>query len=117
MVYVHDVAQVRDGYAVQTNIVNRGSTRSVLLPILKSGNASTLSVVQGVKDMLPSIMKTVPPDLKVDLIDDQSIFVKASIEGVVTEATVAACLTATMILLSRCRFLHPSSLLAQSGKR
>jgi multidrug efflux pump subunit AcrB len=99
MVYVHDVAQVRDGYAVQTNIVNRGSTRSVLLPILKSGNASTLSVVQGVKDMLPSIMKTVPPDLKVDLIDDQSIFVKASIEGVVTEATVAACLTATMILL------------------
>jgi multidrug efflux pump subunit AcrB len=99
MVYVHDVAQVRDGSAPQTNIVNRGRTRSVLMTVLKSGGASTLSVVQGVKDMLPGIMKTVPPDIKVDLIDDQSIFVRASIQGVVTEAAVAACLTALMILL------------------
>jgi multidrug efflux pump subunit AcrB len=99
MVYVHDVAQVHDGYAVQTNIVNRGRTRSVLLTILKSGGASTLSVVQGVKDALPGILKTIPEDIKVDLIDDQSIFVRSSIQGVVTEAIVAACLTATMILL------------------
>jgi multidrug efflux pump subunit AcrB len=99
IVYVHDVAQVRDGSAPQTNIVNRGRTRSVLMTVLKSGGASTLSVVQGVKDMLPGIMKTIPEDIKVDLIDDQSIFVRASIQGVVTEAAVAACLTATMILL------------------
>jgi multidrug efflux pump subunit AcrB len=99
MVYVHDVAQVRDGFAVQTNLVNRGNGRSVLLTVLKSGAASTLDVVDSVKQMLPGVLKTLPEDVQINLIDDQSVFVRASIQGVVTEACIAACLTATMILL------------------
>ena len=99
VVYVRDVAQVRDGYAIQQNIVNQNGKRAVLLQINKSGTASTLDVVKRVRAALPRIQSTLPSVLKIDLIADQSIFVKASVQGVVREATIAACLTALMILL------------------
>src|SRR5579871_236909 len=99
MVYVRDVAQVHDGYAVQTNIVNKDGHRACLLTVLKSGNASTLSVVERVKALLPKIKATLPPGLEVELMADQSLFVRASVNGVVREAVIAAILTALMILL------------------
>jgi len=99
VVYVRDVAQVRDGYAIQQNIVNQNGKRAVLLQINKSGTASTLDVVKRVRAALPRIQSTLPSALKIDLIADQSVFVKASVQGVVREATIAACLTALMILL------------------
>ncbi len=99
VVYVRDVAQVRDGFAIQQNIVNQNGKRAVLLQINKSGTASTLDVVSRVRQALPRIMSTLPSALKIDLIADQSLFVKASVQGVVREATIAACLTALMILL------------------
>ncbi len=99
IVYVRDVAQVRDGFAIQQNIVNQNGKRAVLLQINKSGTASTLDVVNRVRAALPRILSTLPPALKIDLIADQSVFVKASVQGVVREATIAACLTALMILL------------------
>ncbi|HLK60529.1 MAG TPA: efflux RND transporter permease subunit [Chthonomonadaceae bacterium] len=99
MVYVRDVAQVHDGYAVQTNIVNRDGKRACLLTILKGGNASTLSVVERVKALLPKIKATLPADIDLQLMADQSLFVRASVNGVVREAVIAAILTAIMILL------------------
>ncbi len=98
-VYIRDVAQVRDGFQVQTNVVHAGGKRGVLLSILKQGNASTLDVVEAVKKALPEAQKQLPPDLKVDLLVDQSIFVRASVEGVIKEAAIAAGLTGLMILL------------------
>ncbi len=98
-VYIRDVAQVRDGYTVQTSMVRDNGTRSTLLTILRNGNASTLDVVARVKAALPKVMATLPPALKLNLLFDQSIFVKASINGVVREAVIAAVLTALMILL------------------
>ncbi len=99
MVYIRDVAHVRDGFAVQTNIVRNNGVRSALLTVLKSGDASTLSVVDRVKKTLPKIMTTLPPNMEVKPLFDQSIFVRNSIDGVVKEAIVAACLTAAMILI------------------
>ena len=99
MVYVRDVAQVHDGFAVQTNIVNIDGKRACLLTILKSGNASTLSVVDRVREVLPKIKSTLPPGLNVDILSDQSFFVRASINGVVREGVIAGLLTALMILL------------------
>jgi CzcA family heavy metal efflux pump len=99
MVYIRDVAQVHDGFAVQTNIVRQDGQRSSLLTILKSGGASTLDVVNRIKQVLPRIQSTLPPELDLKLLFDQSLFVRASLEGVVKEAVIAACLTATMILL------------------
>ena len=98
-VTIGDVAQVHDGNAVQTNIVTQNGRRSSLLTILKSGDASTLSVVDRVKQALPKIKATLPPALDLKLLFDQSVFVRASIEGVVREAMIAAVLTALMILL------------------
>ncbi len=98
-IYMKDVAQVRDGYSVQTNIVRTDGNRSALLTVLKHGSASTLSVVNGVKALLPRIAATLPPDLKITQLFDQSLFVRASVGGVVREATIAAALTALMILL------------------
>ncbi len=98
-IYIHDVAQVRNGFAVQTNIVRENGRRSSLLTILKSGSASTLEVVDRVKKMLPQIQATVPKELNLSFLFDQSIFVKASIQGVLTEGAIAACLTALMILI------------------
>jgi CzcA family heavy metal efflux pump len=98
-VYVQDVANVRDGFAPQTNIVRQDGHRGVLLSILKAGTASTISVVQGTRDLLPRIAQTLPPELKIQPLADQSVFVKAAISGVIREALIAACLTALMILL------------------
>lgn len=99
MVYIRDVAHVRDGSAVQQNIVRRDGRRSALLPILKNGAASTLDIVSRVRTALPKIQATLPESLKVSLLFDQSLFVRAAIKGVLLEATIAACLTAAMILI------------------
>ncbi|MEH1989300.1 efflux RND transporter permease subunit, partial [Nostoc sp.] len=99
VIYIRDVAQVHDGFAVQNNIVRRDGRRSSLLTILKSGSASTLDVVARVKERLPKIQATLPKELDLEILFDQSIFVKASIHGVLTEGLIAACLTAAMILL------------------
>ena len=98
-IYVRDVATVSDGFAPQTNIVRLNGERGSLITILKNGNASTLSVVQGVKDLLPQIRQEVPRDLKVEPLADQSIFVRGAISGVLREALIAACLTGMMILI------------------
>lgn len=98
-VYIRDVAQVHDGFAVQGNVVRQDGQRASLLSILKSGGASTLDVVSRIKGVLPRIQSTLPPELDLKLLFDQSLFVRASLEGVVKEAVLAACLTATMILL------------------
>jgi multidrug efflux pump subunit AcrB len=99
VIYIRDVAQVHDGFAVQNNIVRRDGRRSSLLTILKNGSASTLDVVARVKERLPKIQATLPKELDLEILFDQSIFVKASIQGVLTEGLIAACLTAAMILL------------------
>src|ERR1700758_5541103 len=98
-IYMKDVAWVRDGFPPQTNIVRVNGQRSVLLTIQKAGSASTLKVISGIKSLLPQIAATVPPQLKMDPLADQSIFVLGAINGVVREALIAACLTAFMILV------------------
>jgi len=98
-VYIKDVAHVRDGFNVQTSVVHTNGKRGVLLTILKTGNASTLDVVANVKKALPLAQMRLPKDLKIELLLDQSIFVRAAVEGVVKEALIAAGLTALMILL------------------
>jgi multidrug efflux pump subunit AcrB len=97
-VFIRDVAQVRDGYAPQTNIIRVDGKRGVLQPVLKSG-ASTLAIVNGVKDRLPTIMATLPETLRATLLSDQSIFVSAAIHSVLVEGAIAAGLTGLMILL------------------
>ena len=98
-VFMRDVAHVRDGSPPQTTIVHVDGGRAVLTTILKNGSASTLDVVQGVKDVLPRVKALLPDSLKIDLLNDQSIFVKAAISGVVREGALAAALTSLMILL------------------
>ena len=98
-VYIKDVAQVRDGYAVQTSIVRTNGTRGTLMTVLRNGRASTLAIVNAVKARLPQIMAGMPRDLHVRQLFDQSLFVRAAISGVVREAAIAAFLTAMMILL------------------
>jgi CzcA family heavy metal efflux pump len=97
--YLRDVAHVRDGFAPQTNVVRQDGKRAVLVTVLKGGNASTLSVVQGIKNLLPRVAATLPQQLKIQPLADQSIFVGGAISGVVREAVIAACLTGAMILL------------------
>src|SRR5579864_8327679 len=97
-IYMKDVAWVRDGFPPQTNIVRVNGQRSVLLTIQKAGNASTLDVIAGIKALLPQIATTVPSQLKITPLADQSIFVRGAISGVVRETLIAACLTAFMIL-------------------
>ena len=97
-IYVKDVAWVRDGFPPQTNIVRVNGQRSVLLTIQKAGDASTLSVISSIKAILPRIQLTVPPQLQISPLADQSIFVRGAISGVVRETLIAACLTAFMIL-------------------
>jgi len=99
MVFIRDVAQVRDGAGVQTNIVRQNGARGVYLTLLKTGHASTLAVVNQVKAILAQIKPSLTPGLDVQYLADQSLFVRASITGVVREALIAACLTALMILL------------------
>jgi CzcA family heavy metal efflux pump len=99
VVKMRDVAHVHDGFAPQTNIIRKNGKPAVMLSVQKSGRASTLAVVQGVKDMLPRVLAGMPPSLKVDQLADQSLFVRASITGVLREGLIAAALTALMILL------------------
>ncbi len=98
-IFIHDVGHVRDGSPPQQSIVHVDGARAVLQTILKTGSASTLAVVQGVKDALPKVLATLPPDLKVVALNDQSLFVKAAIQGVIREGIIAAALTCMMILL------------------
>src|ERR1700691_4201565 len=98
-IYIRDVAYVRDGFPPQTNIVRVNGQRSVLITVLKAGQASTLSIIAGIKALLPQIQSGLPPELKIQPLADQSLFVRASIDGVLKEATIAACLTGLMILL------------------
>jgi CzcA family heavy metal efflux pump len=98
-IYVRDVAHVRDGFPPQTNIVRSDGQRGSLMTVLKSGDVSTLDIIAGIRKMLPQIAATMPPQLKITPIADQSIFVRASINAVVREAVIAACLTAIMILV------------------
>jgi multidrug efflux pump subunit AcrB len=97
-IYIKDVAWVRDGFPPQTNIVRVNGQRSVLLTIQKAGSASTLNVISGIKALLPQIKATLPPQLQISPLADQSIFVRSAISGVVRETLIAACLTAFMIL-------------------
>jgi CzcA family heavy metal efflux pump len=99
MIYLRDVATVSNGAAFQTNIVRQDGRRGVLISILKAGNASTLSVVSGIRAMLPRVAQTVPPNLKITPLSDQSVFVRAAVSGVIREAIIAAALTGLMILL------------------
>src|SRR6266851_640599 len=98
-IYLRDVAHVRDGFAPQTNVVRRDGRRGTLVTILKTGTASTLDVVAGIRALLPRAIPTLPPQLDVQPLSDQSIFVRGSVNGVIREAIIAACLTGLMILL------------------
>ncbi|HET9389880.1 MAG TPA: efflux RND transporter permease subunit, partial [Steroidobacteraceae bacterium] len=97
--YVRDVAHVRDGSPPQTNIARLGGRRAVLMTVLKLGKASTLDVINAIKDKLPQVREMVPAQLRIEPIGDQSLFVRAAISGVVREATITAGLTGLMILL------------------
>ena len=97
--YLRDVAFVRDGFQPQTNVVRQDGSRGVLLSILKNGGASTLDIVANLRAMLPRAAQTLPQDLKITPLFDQSLFVKAAVKGVVSEAIIAAGLTAAMVLL------------------
>lgn len=98
-IYIRDVAWVRDGFPPQTNIARVNGQRSALLTVLKTGDASTLDIVSGIKSLLPTIKATLPAELQIKPLADQSLFVRASINGVLKEATIAACLTGLMILV------------------
>ncbi len=99
VVYLRDVATVSDGYSPQTNVARHDGRRGILLSILKTGNASTLDVVAGVRRLLPRAEATLPPQLKIRALADQSVFVRAAVNGVIREAILAACLTGLMILV------------------
>ncbi len=98
-IYLRDVAHVRDGFAVQQNVVRQDGQRGVLLTIEKAGTASTLSIVSAIRAQLPQIAKTLPPELVMKTLLDQSIFVKASLVGVVREGVIAGALTSILILV------------------
>src|ERR1700758_4030353 len=97
--YMRDVAHIRDGFAPQTNIVRQDGNRGALMSIYKNGSASTLQIVASVKGIVEQAAQSLPPELKISHLFDQSLFVRASINGVVREALIAAALTACMILL------------------
>ena len=99
VLYMHDVAQVRDGFVVQSNIVREDGRRSALMTVIKNGQASTLDIVKGIKKTLPKVMAGMPASLVVRPLFDQSLFVSAAIDGVIREGLIAAVLTAIMILL------------------
>ncbi|HEV1286429.1 MAG TPA: efflux RND transporter permease subunit [Bryobacteraceae bacterium] len=98
-IYLRDLSSVSDSFQVQTNIVRQDSHRGVLVTVLKSGNASTLDVVKGIRQLLPRVASIAPPDLRMVPLADQSIFVRAAVSGVIREAVIAAALTGLMILL------------------
>ncbi len=98
-IYIRDVAQVRDGYAVQTNLVRENGHRGVYQSVVKNGNASTLDVVAKIKAALPAVEAALPNGVSLNLLLDESLYVRASLHGVLREALIAALLTAAMILL------------------
>ena len=98
-IYMRDVAHIRDGFAPQTNIVHMNEERGALMSMLKVGSASTITIVEGVKRMAERASQSLPPEMKITALFDQSLFVRASIRGVVVKALTAALLTAAMILL------------------
>ena len=98
-VYIRDVANIVNGSIPQTNIVRFDGRRAAMLDIQKIGSASTLDIVQGVKEKIPDLKQTLPPALRILMLSDQSVFVAGAIEGVVREAVIAGCFTAIMILL------------------
>jgi CzcA family heavy metal efflux pump len=97
--YLRDVAQVRDGFSPQTNVVRQDGVRGVLVSVLKNGGASTLDIVSNLRALLPVAAQSMPQDIKITPLFDQSVFVKAAVQGVVAEAVLAAALTAAMVLL------------------
>ncbi len=99
VVYMHDVAQVRDGFLVQSNIVRENGRRSALMTVIKNGQASTLDIVKSIKAQIPKVMAGMPASLVMRPLFDQSLFVSAAINGVIREGLIAAGLTAVMILL------------------
>ncbi len=99
MIYIRDVAHVRDGFAVQQNIVRSDGIRASLLTIIKSGAASTLDIVARIKKALPQVQRTLSSALEIRTLLDQSLFVRAAVQSVIKEAVIAACLTAVMILV------------------
>jgi multidrug efflux pump subunit AcrB len=98
-IYVRDVAQVRDGYPPQTNIVHVNGNRSALLSVLKNGAVSTLGIISGIKEQVVEARRFLPDNLRIDTVGDQSLFVRAAVSGVAREAVIAAVLTSLMILL------------------
>jgi CzcA family heavy metal efflux pump len=101
VIYIRDVAHVRDGYPPQTNIVHVNGKRAILMAVMKTGSASTLDIIRSVRQKLesPELKGSIPPQTQINALADQSIFVRGAIDGVVREAIVAACLTAIMILI------------------
>ena len=99
IVYMHDVAHVRDGFPPQTNIVRVDGQRASLMSVLKNGNVSTLEIIKRIRALLPSIGASLPPELRITPLSDQSIFVRGAIGGVVREGVIAGCLTGIMILV------------------
>jgi multidrug efflux pump subunit AcrB len=99
VLYIRDVAHVRDGNPPQTNIVRVDGSRAILMSVMKIGSASTLDIISGVRAKLEFIKGQLPPQLQINTLSDQSIFVRGAIDGVVSEAVIAACLTAIMILV------------------
>jgi multidrug efflux pump subunit AcrB len=98
-IYLRDVARVRDGSGPQTSVVHVNGRRSALMTVLKNGTTSTISIVDNVRKKLPQILEGLPPSLKADVVGDQSIFVRAAVDGVIKEGVVAAALTSLMILM------------------
>lgn len=98
-IFIRDIAHVRDGSAVQQNIVRSEGARSVLVTILKNGAVSTLDIVRQIKELVPTLQAAAPPGMKIDQLFDQSLFVKAAVDNVIHEGILAACLTGAMILL------------------
>jgi multidrug efflux pump subunit AcrB len=99
VIYIRDVAHVRDGFPPQTNIVRVNGSRAILMSIMKTGSSSTLDIIKGVQTVLVNIKGQLPPELQINALSDQSIFVRGAINGVIREAIIAACLTAIMILV------------------
>ena len=99
VLYVRDVAHVRDGFPPQTNVVTVNGQRAVMMSVIKTGEASTLDIVNRVKALIPLLRDMMPPALKLSVLGDQSIFVTAAIKGVIREGVIAACLTGLMILI------------------
>jgi multidrug efflux pump subunit AcrB len=99
VIYLRDVATVSDGFAPQTNVVRQDGKRGVLVTVFKAGDASTIDVVKGERQILPRVAQTLPPELRIQPLADQSIFVRGAVNGVIREALIAAALTGLMILL------------------